>query len=207
MIAPLRIVAIVFCLGFADGPAVADAGAPVSRAAAADPAPGPPAPVQTRQQKLEDLFARLAASTDPAESEGLVLAIDRLQLESGSSTGDLLMARVLAAMGNHDFPIARALLDKLVVLRPEWAEAWNKRATVRFLMDDEKGSMADIARVLVLEPRHVGALAGMAMILERGGFRDDALRAYGRALEIAPHLPSLRAAVDRLTAATKGQSL
>jgi hypothetical protein len=47
----------------------------------------------------------------------------------------------------------------------------------------------------------------MAMILERGGFRDDALRAYGRALEIAPHLPSLRAAVDRLTAATKGQSL
>ena len=67
--------------------------------------------------------------------------------------------------------VSRTLLDKLIVLQPDWAEAWNKRATVRYLMDDEQGSMADIARVLVLEPRHFGALSGMGMILERGGFR------------------------------------
>jgi tetratricopeptide (TPR) repeat protein len=164
-------------------------------------------PAPTRQQKLDDLFARLAASTDATETNGLIAAIDRLNLESGSDTGDFLMARAVAALGSQNLQVSRALLDKLIVLQPGWAEAWNKRATVRYLMDDEQGSMADIARVLILEPRHFGALSGMGMILERSGFSDDALRAYRRALEIAPQLASLRAAVDRLTAAIKGQSL
>jgi tetratricopeptide (TPR) repeat protein len=171
----------------------------------AKPAPAPPAP--TRAQKLDDLFARLAASTDAAETDGLIAAIDRLHLESGSDTGDFLMARAIAALGSQNLQVSRDLLDKLVVLQPDWAEAWNKRATVRYLLDDEQGSMADIARVLILEPRHFGALSGMGMILERGGFSDEALRAYRRALEIAPQLATLRAAVDRLTAAVKGQSL
>ena len=171
----------------------------------AKPAPAPPAP--TRAQKLDDLFARLAASTDAAETDGLIAAIDRLHLESGSDTGDFLMARAIAALGSQNLQVSRDLLDKLVILQPDWAEAWNKRATVRYLMGDDQQSMADIARVLVLEPRHVGALSGMGMILERGGFSDEALRAYRRALEIAPQLASLRAAVDRLSAAIKGQSL
>jgi tetratricopeptide (TPR) repeat protein len=164
-------------------------------------------PAPTHQQKLDDLFVRLAASTDAAETNGLIAAIDRLNLESGSDTGDFLMARAVAALGSQNLQVSRDLLDKLIILQPDWAEAWNKRATVRYLMDDEQGSMADIARVLILEPRHFGALSGMGMILERGGFSDEALRAYRRALEIAPQLASLRAAVDRLTAAVKGQSL
>jgi tetratricopeptide (TPR) repeat protein len=167
----------------------------------------PPPPAQTRRQKLDDLFARLAASTDVAETNGLVLAIDRLQLDSGSNTGDLLMARAIAAIGTHSLEASLALLDKIIVLQPDWAEAWNKRATVRHLAGDDQGSMADIAHVLILEPRHFGALSGMGMILESGGFRDDALRAYRRALEIAPQLPSLRAAVERVTAAVNGQGL
>jgi tetratricopeptide (TPR) repeat protein len=176
-----------------------------STAPAAKPDPAPV--VHTREQKLDDLFARLAASKDAAESNGLVVAIDRLYLESGSDTGDLLMARAISAIGARNLAVSLTLLDKIIVLRPDWAEAWNKRATVRYLMDDDKGSMADIARVLSLEPRHIGALSGMATILERAGFTDDALRTYRRALEIAPQLPSVRAAVDRLTAAAKGQSL
>jgi len=110
-------------------------------------------------------------------------------------------------MGSKNLEVSLALLDKIVVLQPGWAEAWNKRATVRYLLDDDQGSMADIAHVLALEPRHFGALSGMAMILERDGFRDDALRAYRRALEIAPQLTSVRNAVDRLTTAVDGQSL
>ncbi|WP_158817725.1 hypothetical protein [Methylocapsa sp. S129] len=222
-----RVVFIALFAAALSGPALADAGGiadpSVSLPAAisiavtdpgasddatapdAKPEPAPPAP--TRQQKLDDLFARLAASTDVAETNGLIAAIDRLQLESGSNTGDFLMARAIAALGTRNLQVSRALLDKIIVLQPDWAEAWNKRATVRYLMDDERGSMADIARVLVLEPRHFGALSGMGMILERGGFNDDALRAYQRALEIAPQLASLRAAVERLTAAVRGQSL
>ncbi|MGO9755773.1 MAG: hypothetical protein ACLPNY_04075 [Roseiarcus sp.] len=170
-------------------------------------APEPPPPAQTRREKLDDLFARLAASSDAAETSGIVLAIDRLQLESGSSTGDFLMARAIAAVETRNVETSLALLDKIVILQPEWAEAWNKRATVRHLAGDDEGSMADIAHVLILEPRHFGALSGLGMILESRGFRDDALRAYRRALEIAPQLPSLRAAVDRLTAAVNGQGL
>jgi Flp pilus assembly protein TadD len=166
----------------------------------------PPAAL-THKQKLDDLFARLAASTDAAETNGLVAAIDRLELDSGSNTGDLLMARAMAAMGTNNLEIALQLLDKIVVLQPDWAEAWNKRATARYLAGDDQGSMVDIARVLVLEPRHFGALSGMGMILERRGFRDDALRAYSRALEIAPQMASLKTAVERLKAAVAGQSL
>jgi tetratricopeptide (TPR) repeat protein len=171
------------------------------------PSPDSAPPPLTRSQKLDDLYSRLAASTDAAETNGLVVAIDRLLLESGSSTGDLVMARAVAALGTRDLQLSRTLLDKLVLLQPDWAEAWNKRATVRYMMGDERGSMADIAHVLILEPRHFGALSGMGMILERAGLRDDALRAYRRALEIAPQLAMLRTAVKRLQAAVDGQSL
>jgi len=166
----------------------------------------PPAP-RTRAELLNDLYARLAASKDADETAGLIGAIDRLELESGSDAGDLLMARAVAAMAAKNYDIALALLDKLVDLHPEWAEAWNKRATVRFLVDDDRGSMADIAHVLKLEPRHIGALAGMGVILEREGFRDDALRAYQRALQIAPQLKSLKDSVERLTKAVQGEDL
>jgi tetratricopeptide (TPR) repeat protein len=167
----------------------------------------PPAAPHSRGETLNDLYARLAASKDAVETAGLLAAIDRLGLDSGSDAGDLLMARAIGAMGAKKYDIALTLLDKLVDLQPDWAEAWNKRATVRFLVDDDQGSMADIAHVLKIEPRHVGALSGMGMILERRGFRDDALRAYRRALAIAPQLDSLKSNVDRLTKAVQGQSL
>jgi tetratricopeptide (TPR) repeat protein len=165
-----------------------------------------PAP-HSRADTLNELYARLAASKDAEETAGIIAAIDRLALESGSDAGDLLMSRAIGAMSVKKYDVALALLDKLVDLQPEWAEAWNKRATVRFLADDDRGSMADIAHVLKIEPRHVGALSGMGMILEREGFRDDALRAYRRALAIAPQLDSLKTSVDRLTKAVQGEDL
>jgi len=185
-----------------DEPPSADGAAP-----GAAPTPDlPPAP-RTKAETLDDLYARLAVAKDADETNGLVVAIDRLELDSGSDAGDLLMARAIAAMGLKNFEVALALLDKLVELQPEWAEAWNKRATVRYLVDDDEGSMVDIAHVLKLEPRHFGALSGMGMILERRGFRDGALRAYRRALAIAPHLESLKASVDRLSKSVEGQDL
>lgn len=190
-------------------PADAARPAPGADQEAAPAAPAKPdaPPALTRKQKLDELFARLAASSDVSETNGLVAAIAHLQLESGSSSGDLLMARALAAMGTNNLQTSIALLDKIVLLQPEWAEAWNKRATVRYMLGEDQRSMSDIAQVLVLEPRHFGALAGMGMILERRGFRDGALRAYRRALEIAPKLPQVQSAVDRLNAQVEGQGL
>jgi tetratricopeptide (TPR) repeat protein len=175
-------------------------------ATAPDAKPEPP-PVQTRQQQLDDLFIRLAASRDEAETNGLVAAIDRLQLESGSDTADFLMARAIAALGAHNLPVSRSLLDKIVILRPDWAEAWNKRATVRYLAGDSQGSMADIAETLKREPRHLGALAGLGAILEEAGRREEALQVYQRGLDIAPQYRPMKDAAERLKAALAGQTL
>ena len=97
-----------------------------------DAAPELP-PEEARKQKLDDLFARLAASKDADETNGLVAAIDRTLLQSDSDTDDFLMARAIAAMGTKNTDTALALLDRLVEIAPDWAEAWNKRATVRFM--------------------------------------------------------------------------
>jgi len=153
---------------------------------------------ETDAQALDTLFRRLALARDPAESQGIVALITRKQLQSGSDTADLLMARAIAAMGTGQVDVSMLILDAIIALQPNWAEAWNRRATARFLAEDERGSMSDIAHVLALEPRHFGALSGMGMILEHRGFEDEALRAYTQALAIAPGLQSLRDSVDRM---------
>jgi tetratricopeptide (TPR) repeat protein len=177
----------------------------------ADDAPPPEAPSRapdkTPTQQAAELFDRLARTQDPDEAAGIVSAIDRLWLESGSDTSDLLMSRALQAMQGKNYELALEVLDAVVDLQPGWAEGWNKRATVRFLVGDTKGSRADIAETLKREPRHLGALAGLGAILEEAGQREEALRAYERGLEIAPYFRPMQDAVERLKAAMAGQTL
>jgi len=180
---------------------------PPQKSAAEPEAPPDAPPEEQHKQKLDELFTRLAASKDADETAGLLAAIDRAMLETSSDTDEFLMARAIAAMGTKNLDTALALLDRLVEIDPDWAEAWNKRATVRFMTGDQSGSMADIAQTLQREPRHFGALSGMGMILEQRGFRASALKAYQRVLEIAPEMASAKAAVDRLEAAERGQGL
>ena len=167
----------------------------------------PPPPAKTTAEQADELFDRLAKSADDEEAAGIVSALERLRLRSGSDTGDLLMTRALKAMEGENYPLALSLLDRIVDLRPDWTEAWNKRATVRYFAGDSRGSMADIAETLKREPRHIGALAGMGSILEEAGLREEALRAYQRGLEIAPHYLPLKEAADRLKAELAGQAL
>jgi tetratricopeptide (TPR) repeat protein len=162
---------------------------------------------EARKQKLDELFGRLATSKDADETQGLIPLIDRTLLQSGSDSADFLMARAIAAMGASNLEASLALLDRLVAIAPDWAEAWNKRATVRYMKGDESGSMADIAQTIQREPRHFGALSGMGMILEQRGFNASALRAYRRVLEIAPEMAMAKAAVERLEAAEREQGL
>ena len=175
-------------------------------ARAADPAPPSP-PAKTATEQADELFDRLAKTTDGEEAAGIVSALERLRLRSGSDASDLLMARAVQAMEGENYPLALSLLDSIVDLRPDWTEAWNKRATVRYFAGDSRGSMADIAETLKREPRHIGALAGMGAILEEAGRREDALRAYQRGLDIAPHYQPMKEAFDRLKAELAGQAL
>jgi len=90
------------------------------------------------------------------------------------------------------------MLTDLVERAPDWAEAWNKRATAFYLAGQHDLSLADIERVLALEPRHFGALAGKGLIyIARGQYR-EALAAYRRALAVNPFLKERRDVIPAL---------
>ena len=164
-------------------------------------------PPKTPAEERADLYARLAASKDADETAGIVTLLLHSYSESGSDTADLLLRRARQAIGIEQYSDALKILDATITLLPDWAEGWNARATARYLDDDYDGSMADIAETLKREPRHLGALMGMATILEARGKREEALKVYERALAIAPHWHNAEEAADKLKAALAGEEL
>lgn len=168
--------------------------------------PPPPRAVM-RRKTLDDLYAKLAAAGDGDEAKGVAAVIEAVWARSGSDTADLLMTRADKAVATRDYALALQVLDKVVALQPDWAEAWNRRATVRYLSGDLNGAMADVDHVLKLEPRHFGALNGLAMILQRTGFDKRALQVYRRELAIYPHQPDIEQLVEKLTSEVEGQGI
>jgi tetratricopeptide (TPR) repeat protein len=158
-----------------------------------------------RNARLDELFARLARKDDKWES--VQNEIWLMWSQSGSPAMDLLLLRAGRAMDSGDGELALRYLDDLVRLAPDFAEGWNKRATVYFLLNDYGHSIADIERTLALEPRHFGALSGLGTILERVGDKNGAMRAYRRGLEIHPNLPGAAASVERLSPDVDGRKL
>jgi tetratricopeptide (TPR) repeat protein len=156
---------------------------------------------------LDELFKHLAAATDPEEAKGVAEAIRHVWMQSQSDTANLVMQRAMLATRSNKYQTALVLLDRLVALEPNWAEAWNQRATVRFLVNDSDGSMADIDKTLKLEPRHFGALTGMGVILQRSRLDKRALEVFGKALEIYPAQPSLRETVEKLGLEVNGRDI
>ena len=199
---------VLFCLlGLAALARAADAPAsPPSPTAQAAPQAAPQADVGPEAGR-DVLLARLAAAADPDEADGIVARIDRLNQHSGSDTGDLLLSRAAAAIDSENIEVAQQLLDALTALQPQWAEAWAARANADYLAGDPKATFVDLARALADDPKHLKALAGLGAVLENSGRRDDALRVYQRALEIAPQWRPARDAADRLSAAIAGQEL
>ncbi len=154
-------------------------------------APKPP-PEAARKQKLGQLFERLRDARTPEEAQQIALSIQRLWLQTSSDTASLLMQRAAQALDAQNFPLGLELLDKLVLIEPDWAEAWNERATVKFMTGDLDGSMTDFTEALRLEPRHFGALISMGLILQRQGFGGQAREAFSKALEIYPLAPDIQ---------------
>jgi tetratricopeptide (TPR) repeat protein len=183
-----------------DGAESPESGTDVGKAA-------PDGPASSARAFVDDLFHRLQMSSDPQEARGIAGVIERFWLHSGSDTADLLMERAIAAMQTKQFDLALTLLSRIIELEPGWAEAWNKRATLRFELDDLNGSMEDIQKVLSLEPRHFGALSGMGMILQREGLDKRALQAFRRLLDIYPTMESIRDIVDKLAIQVEGRGI
>ena len=158
--------------------------------ALAQGAPPPAAPSEdasARARQLDDLFARLGTAKAQEDGEEIVAQIWKLWQQSGSSELDAALERAVLIMGRAP-ALAMPVLDDIVARAPNWAEGWNKRATVLYLMGEYDRSLADIDRVLALEPRHFGALAGLGLIrIEKGEIR-EALAAFRRALAVNPFL-------------------
>jgi tetratricopeptide (TPR) repeat protein len=75
---------------------------------------------------------------------------------------------------------------------PDYAEGWNQRATLYYMLDNLEASLADIDKVLAIEPRHYGALAGRVLIYLKQGKHDEALRDMRAALALHPYLNERR---------------
>ena len=138
---------------------------------------------------LDGLFTELVRTASHAEAEQLTLEIwTRWTASDGDPDADRLMQDGMALMNRGVLDGAEQVFSQLIDDHPDFAEAWNKRATVRFLLGDDTGSRRDIARVIDLEPRHFGALSGLGMINLRNGDPAAALQAFEAALQVNPHL-------------------
>jgi tetratricopeptide (TPR) repeat protein len=153
-------------------------------------APPPTAPSEDaarRTQLIDNLFARLKTVKAQEDGDEIVAQIWKLWQQSGSPELDAAMQHAVLVMGQVP-ALAMPILDDIVARAPNWAEGWNKRATVLYLMGEYDRSLADIDRVLALEPRHFGALAGMGLIRIEKGETREALAAFRRALAVNPFL-------------------
>lgn len=156
-------------------------------------------------KRLDALFSRLQVTGNETEARGIESAIWQLWIENKDKAVAAAMQRGTDSMREGDLNEALESFDAVTRSAPEFAEGWNKRATVLYLLRDFDGSVRDIARTLKLEPRHFGALSGLGLINAAMGRTDAAIKAYEKALTIHPHLSDLRQTIKNLRARLKGE--
>lgn len=166
-------------------------------ALAAPAAVQPDATPATRAQKLDALFAQLA-TPDLAESAKVEADIQRLWGQSGSPAMDLLLRRAQEAIAAEDLNAALDHLNAAIDHDPEFAEAWNTRASVFYQINEYALAVNDIEHALALEPRHYGAMEGLAMIFSETQHPDLALRVVEIARKVNPNRESLKEAEEGL---------
>ncbi|HYY39267.1 MAG TPA: tetratricopeptide repeat protein [Xanthobacteraceae bacterium] len=160
-----------------------------------------------KTQNLDRLFAALKVAPDDESAKYIENRIWAIWLASVSDTANLLMGRVKTATESKDFDLAIRLLNAIIDIRPDFTEAWNRRATVYYTKKDFGRALADIHEVLAREPRHFGALSGLGIILQELGDEKRALDAFRRALAIHPHLERVPELVKKLSEKIDGREI
>lgn len=138
------------------------------------------------KQQLDNLFTALKRQRDPDQASLIADQINAELSDSGSATINLLMQWADKAIQEKRNAAAMDYLDQVISLKPDYVEGWNRRATLNFAIGDYRKAMEDINQVLHIEPRHFGALAGMAAMLTERGNDAQALRVWDRFLEVYP---------------------
>jgi tetratricopeptide (TPR) repeat protein len=161
----------------------------------------------SREAFLDSLFDRLKEAKNPEQAKIVEAAIWKLWTNSGSASIDYLMDQGLDAMAAGEQGEALIYFTQVTTLAPGYAEGWSKRATLYYLMEDYQRALKDIEQTLRLEPRHFGALGGLALLLNELGDKEGALSAYRKVLKVYPHLPGAQEAVEQLSEEVEGQGI
>jgi tetratricopeptide (TPR) repeat protein len=171
-----------------------------------------------RTRDLDFLFGALKAAPDDASAKAVEDRIWAVWTNAGNETAIMLMDRARRALDDagkerndgekdKDYDLALRLLSAAIEIKPEYTEAWNRRATVYFLKRDYADALADIGKVLTREPRHFGALSGLGLIMQDIGDDKRALDAYRKALEVYPRLKGMSEKVKTLQQKVEGRDI
>ena len=162
-------------------------------------------PIAGTDDQLGLLFDHLSTVKTKDEAQTITLQIWQIWITNNDDKTNLsMMRRGISFMDSGNLSIAEEVFSRIIMRDPSFTEAWNKRATVRYLMNDIRGSEQDIYETLTREPRHFGALAGLGLIKIQQGFLKDALVIYQDILKINPQSPDANKMVPELKSILKG---
>ncbi len=160
-----------------------------------------------RPELLAGLYERLAQAKSSNEAAPITEAIEQLWSMSGSDTVDLLMSRAARFANEADVDLSLAVLDAVVDIAPDEAEAWYLRAKVKVLAGKPEQALVDLRRALSLDEKHYRAIADLGLLLEQLGAKKEALKAYRQALAVNPYMDDAQAGVDALSREVEGQDI
>jgi len=142
--------------------------------------------------RLDELFQRLQMAENMVAASPIEQQIWQIWIEHENPEYSRLMLGGIRYMNLNQAAQAMDAFNRLVALAPDFAEAWNKRATLHYLMGNWAASEADIVATLRLEPFHFGALSGRGLVAMGRGDYDAAYRAFQRVLEVYPAMPGIK---------------
>ena len=157
-----------------------------------------PALADQKDPRLDALFEILRTGPSYAHVQRAEAQIWIIWTQHEDESAQLLMSDGMRAMNLGDMTKARGLFDVLIAEQPEFAEAWNKRATVNYLLADYEASLRDIEATLALEPRHFGALAGRGLVQSALGNVPEAIASFEQTLVVHPFAPGARMNLESL---------
>jgi len=151
-------------------------------------------------ERLEDLFADLKSLDEVNAANSIANRIWDIWLQHDDPQASSLMMRGIGQMNSGDLYGALETYDRLIALQPDFAEAWNKRATIYWQLGQFDASLGDIEEVLKLEPYHFGALSGRGLVyMDRGNYF-LARGAFLTLLEVYPAMSGVRQTIQQLEA-------
>ena len=155
-------------------------------------------PADQNDPALDDLFEQLAVTTSDEEASNITREIWQRWTANDDPDVSQLMQIGIRALNYSTYRKALQSFDRVIEMAPEFAEGWNKRATLYYHIKEYRRSIDDIKKTLRLEPRHFGAWSGLGLVSIAQENYSGALAAFKKALSINPHISNIRRYVQKL---------